>query len=30
MLKNVNRYEVSGKELHLYKGNILLMTFKTT
>jgi heat shock protein HslJ len=30
MLKNVNRYEVSGKELHFYKGNILLMTFKTT
>ena len=30
MLKNVNRYEVVGKELHLYKGNILLMTFKTT
>lgn len=29
MLKNVNRYEVSGKELHLYKGNILLMKFKT-
>ena len=30
MLNNVNGYEVSGKELHLYKGNILLMTFKTT
>ena len=30
MLKNVNRYEVVGKELHLYKGNILLLTFKTT
>lgn len=29
MLKSVNRYEVSGKELHLYKGNILLLTFKT-
>lgn len=29
MLKNVNRYEVSGNELHLYKGNILLMRFKT-
>ncbi|WP_313374409.1 META domain-containing protein [Chishuiella sp.] len=30
MLKNVNRYEVGGKELHLYKDNILLLTFKTT
>ena len=29
MLKNVNRYEINGKELLLYKGNILLMTFKT-
>lgn len=29
MLKNVNRYEISGKELHLYKGNILLLKFKT-
>ncbi|MGV0830054.1 META domain-containing protein [Empedobacter brevis] len=29
MLKNVNRYEITGKELHLYKGNILLMKFKT-
>lgn len=29
MLKNVNRYEISGKELHLYKSNILLLKFKT-
>ncbi|WP_313385277.1 META domain-containing protein [Chishuiella sp.] len=30
MLKNVNRYEVVGNELHLFKDNILLLTFKTT
>lgn len=30
VMKNVNRYEISGKELFLYKGNILLMKFKTT
>lgn len=30
VLKNVNRYEIAGKELYLYKGNILLMKLKTT
>lgn len=30
VLKNANRYEIAGKELYLYKGNILLMKFKTT